>query len=105
MAVYEYKGLSTAQKAVTGLKKEAESPKALRLVLKERGPCSSPTSRVRDRWRSAPTKGGARGAAETLNKDVNISGSRRGSISTDDVAIMTRQLATLLGAGVTLVEG
>src|SRR5205823_4532079 len=37
------------------------------------------------------------------SKNVNIKFTS-GRISTDDIAIMTRQLATLLGAGVTLVE-
>jgi general secretion pathway protein F len=49
-------------------------------------------------------KGAAKEAADALKKDVNFKRLTRGGISTDDIAIMTRQLATLLGAGVTLVE-
>jgi general secretion pathway protein F len=45
---------------------------------------------------------GAVGAA--MNQEVNLRRFAGGRISTDDIAIMTRQLATLLGAGVTLVE-
>ncbi len=108
MAVYEYKGLSVAGKTVTGLK-EAESPKALRVVLKKEGVfLTDVTGQQADGQRTGnargSSKGAAKGAADALNKDVNIKRFTRGSISTDDVAIMTRQLATLLGAGVTLVE-
>ncbi len=44
------------------------------------------------------------GKADVLNANVDLRKLTRGSITTDDIAIMTRQLATLLAAGVTLVE-
>lgn len=108
MAVFEFKGLNTAGKTITGLK-EADSPKTLRSLLKKEGVFltdvvgqseggGKSTSR-------APLKGAAgagKTASETLNQDVRRF--TRGGVSTDDVAIMTRQLATLLHAGVALVE-
>jgi general secretion pathway protein F len=105
MAVYEFKGLSAAGKAVTGMK-EAESPKALRSILKKEGVFLTDVMGQTDGrgGTRAPMKGAAKEAAEALKKDVNLKRFTRGGISTDDIAIMTRQLATLLGAGVTLVE-
>jgi general secretion pathway protein F len=103
MAVYEYKGLSAAGKAVTGMK-EAESTKALRGVLKKEGIFLTDVMGQANGTTRAPMKGAAKEAADALKKDVNFKRLTRGGISTDDIAIMTRQLATLLGAGVTLVE-
>src|SRR5438477_7764837 len=107
MAVYEFRGLNTAGKAITGLK-EADSPKTLRSLLKKEGVfLTDVMGQSEGKSNRAPLKGAAGGgktAAETLNQDINIRRFTRGGISTDDIAIMTRQLATLLGAGVTLVE-
>jgi general secretion pathway protein F len=99
MAVYEYKGLSEAGKSVTGLR-EADSPKTLRGLLRKDGIFLTDVLGQADA--AGKKVKGAVGAA--LNKDVNLRRFAGGRISTDDIAIMTRQLATLLGAGVTLVE-
>jgi general secretion pathway protein F len=103
MPVFEYRGLSAAGKTTTGLK-EADSPKALRAVLRKEGIFLTDVVGQAD----ASLKGGARGATaaatQALSTDINLRRLARGRVNTDDIAIMTRQLATLLGAGVTLVE-
>ena len=106
MPVFEYKGLNEAGKTVTGLK-EADSPKTLRGVLRKDGvfltdvlgQADAAGKKIKG---TAKKTAGSVGAA--LNQDVNLRRWAGGGISTDDIAIMTRQLATLLGAGVTLVE-
>src|SRR6185295_3378235 len=108
MAVYEFRGLNTAGKTITGLK-EADSPKTLRSLLKKEGVfLTDVVGQTEGKSNRAPVRGaaarGAKSAGEALNQDINLRRFTRGGINTDDIAIMTRQLATLLGAGVTLVE-
>jgi len=100
--VFEFKGLSEAGKAVTGLK-EAESPKTLRALLRKEGVFLTDVLGQADGAGAAVRKAGA-SATAALSKDVNLRKFARGRVNTDDIAITTRQLATLLHAGVTLVE-
>src|SRR5690242_18057934 len=102
MPVFEYKGLSDAGKPVNGLQ-EADSPKTLRAQLRKNGVF---LTEVVSQQAAAPGSGkaGARAgaAAPAASNDLRkLAGSR---INTADIAITTRQLATLLKAGVTLVE-
>ncbi len=102
MPVFEYKGLNEAGKAVTGLK-EADSPKTLRALLRKDNVFL--TEVLGEAAPGATSSKGTKGsAAAAMNADVNLRKFARGRVTTDDIAIMTRQLATLLGAGVTLVE-
>ncbi len=97
MPVFEYRALSEAGKVVTGLK-EADSSKTLRSLLRKDGIFLTDVIGQIE---------GARPAAQgsfASSKDIDIKKIVRGRISTEDIAITTRQLATLLGAGVTLVE-
>jgi general secretion pathway protein F len=105
MAVYEFKGLNAAGKTITGLK-EADSPRTLRTLLKKEGVfLTDVVGQSEGKSNRAPVRGAAaKGAAEALGADINLKRLTRGGISTDDIAIMTRQLATLLSAGVALVE-
>lgn len=107
MAVYEFRGLNAAGKTITGLK-EADSPKSLRVLLKKEGVFLTDVMGQSDGKGSARSvlkgAGGAKGATEALNQDINLKRFTRGGINTEDVAIMTRQLATLLHAGVSLIE-
>lgn len=96
MPVFEYRGFSEAGKAISGVR-DAESAKALRGLLRKDGVFL--TEVVAER-RSA----GAVAAGGTA-KNLKLKQLFVGRISTDDVAILTRQLATLLGAGIPLVEG
>ena len=107
MPVFEYKGLSEAGKSVTGLK-EAESAKTLRTLLRKDGVFLTDIVGMAEGGAAHHAGKGhsktAQAAGQLLSQDINFRKLAGGRITTDDVAIMTRQLATLLGAGVTLVE-
>ncbi|MBF5044909.1 type II secretion system protein GspF [Aggregicoccus sp. 17bor-14] len=102
MPVFEYKGLSEAGKTVSGLL-EADSAKSLRANLRKNGVYLTEVLGMADA-RTAARKGAAGASAAAASRDVNLGKLARGRVTTDDIAITTRQLATLLGAGVTLVE-
>jgi general secretion pathway protein F len=104
MAVFEFKGLTAAGKPTNGLK-EAESAKALRALLRKDGIFLTDVVGQADGGASKVGRGKtARGPGQLLKTEVNFKKLGRGKPSTEDIAVMTRQLATLLGAGVTLVE-
>src|SRR5450432_2578385 len=90
MAVFEYRGLISATgKQVSGVR-DADNPKVLRAALKREGILL--TSANED------TKGGAG------NRKAIDFGAMFRRVTVTDVAMMTRQLATLVGAGIPLVE-
>jgi general secretion pathway protein F len=106
MAVFEFRGLNEAGKTVNGLR-EADTPKTLRTLLRKDGIFltdvlgqQSATGTARP---GGKAKAGAK-AGEVLSQDINFKKLAGGSINTEDIAIATRQLATLLKAGVALVE-
>ncbi len=101
MPVFEYRGLNAAGQPKSGLK-EADSPKTLRVLLKKDGIFLTEVVGQADAQLKA--KGGAAQAGQLLNQDINLRKMARGRVTTDDIAILTRQLATLLKAGVALVE-
>jgi general secretion pathway protein F len=90
MPVFEYKALSAAGKPVQGLK-EAESPKTLRSALKRDGVFL--TEVLGEKQQQAQQA-----------REVNVRRWVVGRVSADDLAIMTRQLAVLVHAGIPLVE-
>jgi general secretion pathway protein F len=91
MPVFEYRALTTAGKAIQGLK-EAESPKALRAVLKRDGVFLTEVLGEQQQQAQAA-------------RDVNVRRWVVGRVGADDLAVMTRQLAVLIHAGIPLVEG
>ncbi len=101
MAVFEFKGLNAAGKIETGMK-EADSPKTLRALLRKDGIFL--TDVVGQAEGGLKAKGAAGQVAQLANSEVSFRKLGGGRITTDDIAILTRQLATLLGAGVALVE-
>jgi general secretion pathway protein F len=108
MPVFDYRALNGAGKQVSGLK-EADSPKGLRAALRKDGLFLTEvvgTADARPATAGKGSKGPARGAAALAarSQDVDLRKLAGGRVTTDDIAITTRQLATLLGAGVTLVE-
>lgn len=104
MPVFEYKGLDGAGKTVSGMK-EADSPKTLRSALRRDGIFLTDVLGQADGTiKGGPKTGKSGGAGAALSGDINLRRLARGRVNTDDVAIMTRQLATLLKAGVALVE-
>jgi general secretion pathway protein F len=95
--VFEYTGLTEAGKSVRGIR-DAESSKALRSVLRKDGVYLT---------EARPAEAGAvAGEQKTgLAREVDV-GAMLGftGVSAQDLAIATRQLATLIGAGIPLVE-
>jgi general secretion pathway protein F len=89
MPVYEYKGLDKGGKAVRGIL-DVESQGALRQLLQSRGVFVTEVKEGR--------AGGSRAAGDVdFRRMLQFVGLR-------DIAVLTRQLATLLKAGIPLVE-
>ena len=94
MPVYQYKGYRNDGGAATGII-DAESPKVARVKLRKVG--VFPTDMVE--------QGQATAGSTTSTSGKSAAGvGRSPALSTTDVAMMTRQLATLLVAGLPLVE-
>ena len=90
MAVFEYKGILVGTgKPVKGVR-DAENAKALRVALRKDGIML--TGATEEQAAKAKAK-----------RDLKIF-AFAGRPSTSDVALMTRQLATLIGAGIPLFE-
>lgn len=100
MPVFEYRGLNSSGKQVKGLL-EADSPKTLRSKLRTDGIFLTDVLAQAEGSRAAVSKGTN---ASLVARDIDLRKLGRGRVNTDDVAIFTRQLSTLLHAGVTLVE-
>jgi general secretion pathway protein F len=93
MPVYAYKGLNTNGRSVGGIV-DADSPKGARVKLRKTG--VFPTELNEQRAGAA-----AAGGRFSLSIDVGTLFER---VSPQDLALMTRQLSTLVGAGLPLVE-
>lgn len=91
MAVYEYKGLNTAGAGVAGII-DADNAKAARSKLRKQG--VFPTN-------VHAQKGAARGSG--LNREVDVARFFE-RVSASDIAAMTGQMSTLVGAGIPIVE-
>ncbi len=91
MALYEFQGLSEKGKPIKGMR-EADSHKALRSTLRKEGVF---LTNVALSGGAAKGKTGEAEGKQFFNRRVG----------SGDIAIMTRQLATLIGAGIPLVEG
>jgi general secretion pathway protein F len=94
MPVYHYKGYRNDGGAATGII-DAESPKVARVKLRKVG--VFPTDMVEQ---GSATAGSTTGIPGRSSAGIG----RSSALSTTDVAMMTRQLATLLVAGLPLVE-
>src|SRR5574341_1038667 len=90
MPVFQYKALDSAGKSIQGLK-EADSPKALRAVLKRDGVFLTEVL-------------GAQEAKAQAAREVSVKRVVLGRVSSSDLAIMTRQFAVLVGAGIPLAD-
>ena len=94
--LWAYKGIGANGKPVTGAK-EADSPKMLRIALKREGVLVTDVTEARA-GKSATSSHG-----QGLRREVDLR-SVFGGIKKSEVATFTRQLATLLKAGITLAE-
>ncbi len=90
MPVYEYRGLNTKGKQVKGVE-DAESVRALKAALKAKGIF------LTEAWE------GNKAAPKAADRDIDLK-QYLSRIKTTDIAILTRQLATLVRAGIPLVE-
>jgi general secretion pathway protein F len=96
--MYAYKGVSPNGKAITGVR-DAESPKTLRQILRKDGVLV--TSFELSKGGKAAKERNAKRAG--LSKEVDLGGFFVG-VSKIEIAVLTRQLATLLKAGIPLAE-
>lgn len=92
MALFEFTGVTDAGKNVKGIR-EADSQKALRANLRKEGV-----------YLTAVTAAAAKRGGKSADKAAGGRAFFVGRVSTDEIAIMTRQLSTLIGAGIPLVE-
>ncbi len=90
MPVFEYKALTAAGKAVQGLR-EADSAKTLRATLRREGVFLTDVL-------------GEQQVKAQQAREVNVRRWVVGRVSSEDLAIATRQLAVLIHAGIPLVE-
>jgi general secretion pathway protein F len=102
--VYSWKGLNPAGKAVTGTR-DADGPKALRQTLRKDGVFITEHREVlAGGGRAAPsaaTAGG--GKVSVFKREIDFKGALE-RVQPQEVAAFTRQLATLLKAGIPLAE-
>jgi len=102
MPVYAYRGLNEAGREVKGVL-DAESPRMLRSHLKRQG------VRIIDHREETSTKGSKSGSSsrgrggESTQIQIDLS-KYFDRISVADIALVTRQLATLLKSGITLIQ-
>lgn len=102
MPVYTWKGLNTAGKAVAGTR-DADGPKALRQTLRKDGVFITEHREVlAGGGRAAPRAAGG-AAVSVFKRDIDFKGALE-RVRPQEVAAFTRQLATLLKAGIPLAE-
>lgn len=99
MAVYVYKGLDASGNSAQGII-DADTPKTARLKLRRSGIFTTELNEERQHLHSVPS-----GAliGEALRKQFSLT-QLLSRVSESDKAIVTRQLSTLVGAGIPLVE-
>jgi general secretion pathway protein F len=97
MPVYAYKGVDGRGKSVTGTR-DADSPKSLRAIMRRDGVIVTDVGEAR----GGAAKRSVPGAKRSINREVNLS---LVWIKKTEIAAFTRQLATLLKAGIPLTEG
>lgn len=96
MPVWAYKGIDAGGKTVTGAK-DADSPKMLRALLRRDGVIVTDVAEAR----AGKTQVAGRGKG--LSREVDLGGLLQ-RIKKNEIAAFTRQLATLLKAGIPLAE-
>jgi general secretion pathway protein F len=102
MPVYAWKGLNAAGKSAVGTR-DSDGPKALRQTLRKEGIFISEVREVvgGKQNRQALSTGGS--GTKGLRREVDIKGFFE-RVKPRDVAVFTRQMATLLHAGIPLAE-
>ncbi|MFL5394372.1 MAG: type II secretion system inner membrane protein GspF [Myxococcales bacterium] len=110
MPVFEYSGLTEAGKNVRGVK-DAENRKVLRSLLRKDGifltdvrAAEGAAIAAASSSSSRPATGKIELSGQGLSREVDLRQVFGSRVSGQDLAIATRQLATLIGAGITLVD-
>ena len=107
MPVFEYSGLTEAGKNVRGVK-DAENRKVLRSLLRKDGifltDVRAADALAAAAAASSPSTGKIELSGQGLSREVDLRQIFGTRVSGQDLAIATRQLATLIGAGITLVD-
>ncbi|MFZ9886929.1 MAG: type II secretion system inner membrane protein GspF [Myxococcota bacterium] len=101
MPVFEFKGFDSGGKATKGVR-EADSAKGLRAVLRREGVMVTEVKASGRGARGKATQGTSPEKKGLLDREVEFTFLQR--VSVEELGIATRQLATLLQAGVTMVE-
>jgi general secretion pathway protein F len=101
MPLFAYKGIDGGGKSVGGTR-EAEGPKGLRQLLRRESVFLTEVREVQAGEKLAAARGQARGKS-ALNREVDFKALFE-RVRPQDVSIFTRQLATLLKAGIPLAE-
>jgi general secretion pathway protein F len=103
MAIYAWKGLSASGKNVSGTR-DSDGPKSLRQTLRKEGIFITEVREVvgGKQSKQALASGGA-SSGKGLKREIDFKGMFE-RIKPQDVAVFTRQLGTLLHAGIPLAE-
>lgn len=102
MAVFAWKGLDTHGKTVSGTR-DADGAKALRQNLRREGIFITELSEVLGGSRAKTPRPGSAAPRSLLRRDVNLQELLE-RVRPQEVAVFTRQLGTLLAAGIPLAE-
>src|SRR5512137_294538 len=102
MPVYAWKGLTTAGKTVSGTR-ESDGPKSLRQTLRKENVFISEVREVVGGKQSKQALSAGGSGAKGLRREVDFKGMFE-RVKPQDVAVFTRQMATLLHAGIPLAE-
>jgi general secretion pathway protein F len=102
MPLYAWKGLDAAGKATNGTR-EADGPKALRQVLRKDGMFLTELHEVVGGTRSGAAVTGGGTSRKGLKREIDLSRFLE-RVRPQEIAVFTRQLATLLKAGIPLAE-
>jgi general secretion pathway protein F len=98
MPMYAYKGVGPSGKSVNGVR-DAESPKVLRQLLRKDGVIVT-SAELSKGGKAAKDQAAKKGG---LSREVDLGG-LFGGVKKSEIAVFTRQLATLLRSGIPLAE-
>ena len=104
MGVYEYKGLTNEGRSVGGVI-DADSPRLARAKLRKSG--IFPTDLLESESAAAlsSSTGSAGGTAAETDRPSRLRWPRAARLSLPELSVMTRQLSTMIGAGLPLMDG
>jgi general secretion pathway protein F len=102
MPVYAWKGLNAVGKSATGTR-DSDGPKSLRQTLRKEGIFISEVREVVGGKQNRQALGTGSSGTKGLRREVDIKGFFE-RVKPRDVAVFTRQMATLLHAGIPLAE-